>query len=138
MFDVFTEMSIKLVIALLLGALVGLEREWHKKPAGLRTHMLVSMGACLFTMVSVTSFDADPARIASGIVTGIGFIGAGSIIGSRARIRGLTTAATLWITAAIGLAIGASLYIPAVVGAVLVFLVLQLRRIEEEIEHDSK
>jgi putative Mg2+ transporter-C (MgtC) family protein len=124
------EMSLKLLIALLLGALVGLEREWRKKPAGLRTHMLVSMGACLFTLVSVTSFSADPARVASGIVTGIGFIGAGSIMASKMHVQGITTAATLWVVAAIGLAVAAELYIPALVAAVAVFFVLQLRWLE--------
>jgi putative Mg2+ transporter-C (MgtC) family protein len=128
------EMVIKLLIALALGALVGLEREWRRKPAGLRTHMLVSLGACLFTIVSVNSFGADPARIAAGIVTGIGFIGAGSVIGSRMHVKGLTTAATLWVVAAIGLAVGVEVYVPAFVTAALVFLVLQLRKLEEELE----
>ena len=134
MVDIITEMTLKLVIALLLGALEGLEREWRKKPAGLRTHMLVSMGACLFTLVSLTTFGADPARVAAGIVTGIGFIGAGSIIGSKVRVRGITTAATLWIVAAIGLSVGTGMYIPALIASVLVFLVLQLRKLEEELE----
>jgi putative Mg2+ transporter-C (MgtC) family protein len=75
----------------------------------------------------------DPARVASGIVTGIGFLGAGTIIASKVRVRGLTTAATLWVTAAVGLAVGAGVYIPAVITAVLVFLVLQMWRIEIEI-----
>jgi putative Mg2+ transporter-C (MgtC) family protein len=127
-------MALKLIIALLLGALVGLEREWKKKPAGLRTHMLVSMGACLFTLVSVSTFSADPARVASGIVTGIGFIGAGSIMASKMHVKGITTAATLWIVAAIGLAVGAGLYIPALISATLVFIVLQLRRLEGVLE----
>ncbi|MCD6495935.1 MAG: MgtC/SapB family protein [Candidatus Aenigmarchaeota archaeon] len=126
-------MILKLVIALGLGALVGLEREIHKKPAGLRTHMLVSMGACLFTIVSIDQFAIDPARVASGIVTGIGFLGAGTIIGSNMRVRGLTTAATLWVTAAVGLSVGAGLYIPAIMASVLVFLVLQMWRIEMDI-----
>lgn len=128
------EMSLKLLIALLLGALVGLEREWRKKPAGLRTHMLVSMGSCLFTLVSITSFNMDPARVAAGIVTGIGFIGAGSIMGSKMRVQGITTAATLWVVAAIGLAVAAELYFPALIAAVAVFLVLQLRWLEYTLE----
>lgn len=126
-------MTLKLVVSLGLGALIGLEREMGRKPAGLRTHMLVSMGACLFTIVSVGEFDMDPARVAAGIVTGIGFIGAGTIMGSKARIKGITTAATLWVTAGVGLAIGVGMYVPAIVGAVLVFLVLQMWRIEAEI-----
>ncbi len=116
-----------------LGALVGLEREMHRKPAGLRTHMLVSMGACLFTIVSIDQFAVDPARVASGIVTGIGFIGAGCVMASKVKVKGLTTAATLWVTAAVGLSIGAGLYIPAVITALLVFGVLQMWRLEQEI-----
>jgi putative Mg2+ transporter-C (MgtC) family protein len=131
-----TVIVLKLVVALLLGALVGLEREWKRKPAGLRTHMLVSMGACMFTVVSMTSFNTDPARVASGIVTGIGFIGAGSIIGSRGHIHGITTAATLWIVAAIGLAVGAEMYVLAFAASILVFIVLQLRRLEVYIEEE--
>ena len=126
-------MTLKLVISLGLGALVGLEREIGRKPAGLRTHMLVSMGACLFTIVSVDQFNMDPARVAAGIVTGIGFIGAGTIMGSKVRIKGITTAATLWVTAAVGLSIGVGMYVPAIIAAVLVFLVLQMWRIEMEI-----
>jgi putative Mg2+ transporter-C (MgtC) family protein len=126
-------MALKLVVSLGLGALVGLEREIGRKPAGLRTHMLVCMGACLFTIVSVGEFNMDPARVASGIVTGIGFIGAGTIMGSKVRIKGITTAATLWVTAAVGLSIGVGMYIPAVLASVLVFLVLQMWRIELEI-----
>ncbi len=124
-------MTLKLVVSLGLGAIVGLEREIGRKPAGLRTHMLVSMGACLFTIVSASYFDADPARVASGIVTGIGFIGAGTVMASKVRVRGITTAATLWVTAAIGLAVGVDLYIPAIIASVLVFAVLELRRVEE-------
>ena len=123
---------LKLIISIALGGLVGLERQIKRKPAGLRTHMLVSMGACLFTVVSL-EFGADPARVASGIVTGIGFIGAGTIMGSKFHVKGITTAATLWVTAAIGLAVGAEMYIPALLGAILVFIVLQMWRIEEEL-----
>ncbi|MBN1896294.1 MAG: MgtC/SapB family protein [Candidatus Aenigmarchaeota archaeon] len=133
MWEEYALMALQLVIALGLGALVGLEREIGRKPAGLRTHMLVSMGACLFTIVSVGQFDMDPARVASGIVTGIGFIGAGTIMGSKIRIKGITTAATLWVTAGVGLAVGAGMYVPAIIAAILVFLVLQMWRIELEI-----
>jgi len=134
MTDVVIEMVLKLIISLLLGALVGLEREWKRKPAGLRTHMLVSMGACLFTITSISGFSLDPARVAAGIVTGIGFIGAGTIMGARMHITGVTTAATLWIVAAIGLAIGAGMYIPAVAASIMVFLVLQLGKVERSLE----
>ena len=120
------EIILRLVISISLGALVGLEREMSHKSAGLRTHMIVSLGACLFTLISIYTFEMDSARVAAAIVTGIGFIGAGSIIASRGHLQGITTAASLWVVAAIGLAVGVGSYLLAVVAAVLVFLVLQL------------
>ncbi|MCK5628064.1 MgtC/SapB family protein [Candidatus Bathyarchaeota archaeon] len=117
------EILFGLILALVLGAIVGVEREITHKPAGLRTHMLVSLGSCLFTLVSV-AFAMDPARIAAGIVTGIGFIGAGTIIAAQDRVVGITTAASLWTTASIGLIIGVGDYLLAIVATVLVFLVL--------------
>ena len=89
------EILLGLILASVLGAIVGIEREVTFKPAGLRTHMLVCLGSCLFTIISV-GFDFDPARIASGIVTGIGFIGAGAIWAEKDKIRGITTASSLW------------------------------------------
>lgn len=129
----FTLMALKLVIALGLGGLVGLERQLTRKPAGLRTHMLVSLGACLFTVTSVQGFGVDPARVAAGIVTGIGFLGAGAIMSSGHHVRGITTAATLWVTAAIGLSVGVGMYITAVLASVLVFAVLKMWKLEEEL-----
>src|SRR3990172_5582894 len=85
----------QLLLAIALGALIGFERELKRRPAGLRTHMLVSLGATIFTVVSL-AFDIEPARVAAGIVAGIGFIGAGSIIAQRGHVRGITGAATLW------------------------------------------
>jgi len=127
------EMIIKLLLAVALGILVGTEREISHKPAGLRTHALVSLGACLFTMVSIYYFDADPARIAAGIVTGIGFVGAGSIIASKGHVQGITTAASLWCVAAIGMAIGVGAYVLATVSVVLIFIILWLKRAESKI-----
>jgi putative Mg2+ transporter-C (MgtC) family protein len=127
----FALMALKLVIALGLGGLVGLERQMDRKPAGLRTHMLVSLGACLFTVVSIQGFGMDTARVAAGIVTGIGFLGAGAIMSSGHHVRGITTAATLWVTAAIGLAVGVDMYITAVLTSVLVFAVLKMWKLEE-------
>ena len=98
------EMFLSLILAVALGAIVGVEREMTHKPAGLRTHMLVSLGACLFTMMS-TSFGAQPAQVAGGIVAGIGFIGAGTIWAEKDKVKGITTAASLWATAAIGLTV---------------------------------
>lgn len=123
------ESLLGLILAMMLGAIVGFEREITHKPAGLRTHMLVSLGSCLFTIVSLYEFSIDPARIAAGIVTGIGFIGAGTIIAEQDKIVGITTAASLWVTAAIGLTIGVGNYVLGVVATLLVFLVLSSRMI---------
>lgn len=128
-FDV--EALFQLLLATGLGALIGVERELMHKPAGLRTHMLVSLGAAMFAIVSLI-FDQDPARVASGIVTGIGFLGAGSIIALRGHVQGITTAATLWVAAGIGLAVGTGQYVLAIFGAVLVFGVLKIRSVEEK------
>ena len=125
------EMIARLLLAVVLGILVGMEREISHRPAGLRTHALVSLGACLFTIISIDYFDVDPARIAAGIVTGIGFIGAGSIIAEKGHVHGITTAASLWCVAAIGLAVGVGAYVLAVVSSALVFGVLWLRKAEK-------
>ena len=107
--------------ALLIGFLIGLEREISKKPAGLRTHMLVSLASALFTILSLSSAfgdgAVDPTRIASQIVIGIGFVGAGVIISSGGEVKGVTTAASLWITAAMGMAMGLGEYLLATVAA---------------------
>lgn len=122
------EQIIRLILAVILGLVIGFERERAHKPAGLRTHMLVCLGSCLFTIVSLR-FSLDPARIAAGIVAGIGFIGAGAIIAEREKIVGITTAASLWVTSAIGLALGIGDYILAVMAAVLTVLILFSRTI---------
>jgi putative Mg2+ transporter-C (MgtC) family protein len=127
------ESLVSLVLAMVFGAIVGFEREKAHKPAGLRTHMLVCLGSCLFTIVSL-DFSIDPARIASGIVTGIGFIGAGAIIAEQDKVVGITTAASLWVTAAIGLTIGVRNYVLAAVATLLVFLVLSSRMILKRIQ----
>jgi putative Mg2+ transporter-C (MgtC) family protein len=117
------ELFLGLLLASIFGAIVGIEREMTIKPAGLRTHMIVSLGSCLFTLISV-GFDFDPARIASGIVAGIGFIGAGAIWAEKDKIRGITTASSLWVTAAIGLAVGIGDYPLAIIVTGLVFMIL--------------
>jgi putative Mg2+ transporter-C (MgtC) family protein len=124
------ETIFQLLLAIGLGALIGFERQLRRRPAGLRTHMLVSLGATIFTVISL-SFDIEPSRIAAGIVTGIGFLGAGSIIAHKGHIRGITSAATLWIVAAIGLSVGVGEYVIAIISAVFVFVILQLGRIEK-------
>src|SRR2546425_8176694 len=105
---------LRLVIALVLGAVVGLERERQERAAGLRTVTMVSLGSCLFTIVGAYGFSqTDPSRVAAQIVTGIGFLGAGTIFLRKDLVRGLTTAATIWAVAAIGMAAGTAEYVIA-------------------------
>ena len=123
------QLALRLTLALSLGAIVGLERELQSQPAGFRTHAVVSLGAAIFTVVSGYAFNgigSDPTRIAAQVVSGIGFIGAGTIIQSRGGVRGLTTAASLWAVAGIGMASGAGLLGVAVSGTVLMLVVLWL------------
>lgn len=122
------EMVVRILLALVLGGAIGYQRERADKPAGMRTLILISVGSALFTVVSVFGFDADPARVAAGIVTGIGFLGAGSIMRRGDTVEGLTTASTIWIVAGIGLAAGSGLYLIAVVTAVVAVAVLMLPR----------
>jgi putative Mg2+ transporter-C (MgtC) family protein len=123
------EMILRVVVALILGGIIGYQRERADKPAGVRTLAMIATGAALITVVSVYGFGDDQARIAAGIVTGIGFLGAGSIIRrGEGLVEGLTTAATIWAAAGIGLAAGAGLYLIAAVTTVLVLLVLMLNR----------
>jgi putative Mg2+ transporter-C (MgtC) family protein len=128
------ELALRLTAGLGLGAIIGFERELHRQPAGFRTHSLVALGASLFAIISAYGFhgeSTDPTRIAAQIVSGIGFIGAGTILQYRGHIRGLTTAASLWAVAAVGMATGAGLYILAVTGTVLILVVLAvLDRVE--------
>ena len=134
------EALLRLALAAVLGGAIGIERELREREAGLRTHLLVSVGSALFTIVSAYGFHdfltsgqgvirADPTRIAAQIVTGIGFLGAGAIIRQGLSIRGLTTAATLWVVAAVGLAAGAGYYSGAVITTALVLFALYPLRI---------
>ena len=117
---------IRLVVATVLGGVIGLERELHDKPAGFRTIILICLGACVFTVVSqvVGGPDYDTTRIAAQIVTGIGFLGAGAIMRDRASVFGLTTAATIWAVAAIGMAVGFGKFGLATVGTVAILVAL--------------
>ena len=128
------EFALRLILAAGLGAVVGVEREMAHKPAGLRTHMLISLGAALFAVTSILNFgSSDVARVVANIVVGIGFVGAGSIIALRGHVQGITTAASLWTVAAIGFAAGMGNYIIAVFAAILVFIILQIRVVEKVI-----
>jgi putative Mg2+ transporter-C (MgtC) family protein len=126
-FDLHPQMLLRLVLAVVLGALVGYERERKGKPAGVRTHGMVCLGAALFTVVSVYGFGpgSDQSRVAAMIVSGIGFLGAGAVLHQRDGVHGLTTAASLWVTAAVGLAVGVGMAGMSVVTTALVFLLLR-------------
>ena len=134
------ESLLRLALAAVLGGVIGIERELRERQAGLRTHLLVALGSSLFTIVSAYGFHAfltsgasvvraDPTRIAAQIVTGIGFLGAGAIIRQGLSVRGLTTAATLWVVAAVGLAAGAGYYSAAVITTAIVLVALWPLRI---------
>lgn len=123
---------VPMLVSTLLGTVVGFERQVGRKPAGLRTHTLVCVGSTLFVLLtehSITAFggghNVDPTRIIHGVVTGVGFLGAGSIIRQQGFVHGLTTAASVWMVAAIGVAVGCRAYTLAITGAVLALVVLE-------------
>lgn len=118
-----------IVLAAMMSTLIGLDRERNQKSAGLRTHMLTGVAACLFTLLSLYAFpNADTSRVASNIVTGIGFLGAGIIIQRKRLAHDLTTAVSIWVTAAIGMAIGAGLWLIAVISTIVVWMILAVIR----------
>ena len=132
------EILLRLLLTLFLSGLIGFERQVHRREAGLRTHILLSLGSCLIMLTSLYVFDIykditriDPGRIAAGVITGIGFLGAGTIIRERERVRGLTTAASLWVVAGIGLAVGCGFIRPAIYTTVLALIVLFVFRFWE-------
>lgn len=136
-----SQVILRLVLSSALSGLLGLERQLHRRAAGLRTHILVSLGSTLIMLTSIYIFDiykdsasVDPSRIAAGVITGIGFLGAGTIIRYGEEVRGLTTAASLWVAAALGLAVGCGFYVAALTTTILVLLaLLLLRRIESKV-----
>ena len=143
------ELLVRLLLASVLGGIIGLEREVHGRPAGFRTHLLVSLGACLFCITSVEFYrifgdfsgmapvGVDPGRIAAQVVTGIGFLGAGAIIRERGAVRGLTTAACLWVAAALGIACGIGLYYLALCVTVIGLVsLLCLKQVEKRLRRD--
>ncbi|MTI84238.1 MAG: MgtC/SapB family protein [Firmicutes bacterium] len=133
------EIMLRILLSFFLGALVGIEREKRHKPAGVRTHALVSMGAGLFTVISAYGFaefagmphygNMDPARVAAQIVSGVGFIGAGLIFKNRDNVRGLTTAASIWMAAAIGTGVGAGMYAPVMASTALALIALKFNSV---------
>ncbi len=133
------EIAVRLLLAVFLGGLIGVERERISRPAGFRTHILVCVGSALMMLVSAYGFTgqigegylADPGRIAAGVVTGIGFLGAGTILQQRGSVRGLTTAATIWVVSGVGLAAGVGFYLGAILTTFFVLVsLLLLRRAE--------
>jgi putative Mg2+ transporter-C (MgtC) family protein len=130
-YDVF----LRLALAAALGGAIGLEREYRHKPAGLRTNMLIALGSALFSVMSVQlgSGAGSPDRIAAQVVTGIGFLGAGAILRSGENVHGLTTPATIWVNAAIGMAAGLGAYAVATVGAVITLVVLAFLPVMERL-----
>jgi putative Mg2+ transporter-C (MgtC) family protein len=132
------ELTLRLVVALLLGGAIGWERELQRMPAGFRTHALVSLGSAIFTLISAYAFvgpGSDPTRIAAQIVSGIGFLGGGAILHYGGTVRGLTTAASLWSVAAVGMAAGAGLFVVAAISAALVIISLEVfQRVERAVK----
>ncbi|MGB9638054.1 MAG: MgtC/SapB family protein [bacterium] len=138
--DLLKKFLLIIGVSILCGILMGLEREFKHKPAGLKTVTLVTLGSAIFTFISKYGFSgsvADPSRVASQIVNGIGFLGAGTIIRSGLKIKGLTTAATLWISASIGMVIGAEKIIEGIIGSVIVFFALVILRYLEKILYEN-
>ncbi len=142
------EIALRLFLAFLIGAVIGTERKFRHKPAGLRTHALVGLGAALFTIIGVYGFqefsgapyfltNMDPARIAAQIVVGVGFIGGGLIFREENQVSGLTTAASIWLTAGLGTGIGAGMYLTVLIAAVLGFIALRLNRIFKKLGFDE-
>jgi putative Mg2+ transporter-C (MgtC) family protein len=129
----------RLMLAALLGAMVGIEREWHHRTAGLRTNTLIALGSAAFTLISIQLVErdgrGDATRILSMIVSGIGFLGGGAILRRRSGIRGLTTAAAIWVNAAIGMAVGAGFFVLAISATLTTLLVLTvLKRFEDRMD----
>ncbi|MEP7307867.1 MAG: MgtC/SapB family protein [Acidobacteriota bacterium] len=121
-----TDPLLRLLLATVLGAAIGLEREYRQKPAGLRTNILIAVGSALFTLMSIqlAHGGGTPDRIASQIVTGVGFLGGGAILRSRTSVHGMTTAATIWVNAAIGMAAGAGEFVMAIAATAITLVVL--------------
>ena len=136
-------MVVRMLVAALVGGVIGYERRQAAKPAGIRTLSLVSLGACGFTLVSIYAFEGfgtgwDPARVAAQVATGVGFIGAGTMIRSGGIVRGLTTATGIWVAAALGMAAGAGMYVVAVAGAILTFSLMHFLPRRQDTDGDGE
>lgn len=141
------DIIVRLVLVTVLSGIIGVEREYHHKPAGLRTNVMVGLGSALFTIASIRAVDLfpeiasiDPTRIAAQIVTGIGFLGVGTILFEKDRttVIGLTTAATLWVVAGVGMAVGMGLYLEAIIATAMVFFTfLVLSRLVDMVRRKS-
>lgn len=131
-FQMYAEAAGKILLSAFLGGLFGLEREWRGREAGLRTNMMISIASCLFTYLGMEAFPfgegimRDPARVAAQIVSGVGFLGAGALLHHRNTVRGLTTAAAIWLVAAVGMAVGAGAYFSAIFTTFVALFVLVL------------
>ena len=130
-----SEMFLRLVLAFIAGGLIGLERELVHRPAGIRTHMLVCLGACIFGLMTNTILPNENARIVAGVATGIGFLGAGTIFKSKSDVHGLTTAASIWTTAAVGLGRAFGLYALAFISVILVLIILNLKVLTKKLSN---
>ena len=126
----YTEIFLRLVLSVVFGGLIGLEREIVHRPAGVRTHMLVCLGSALFVLITIDTLPNEAARIIAGVATGIGFLGAGTIFKAKDEVHGLTTAASIWAVSAVGLGIGLGYYLMMIIAVVLVLIVLQLNKLE--------
>jgi putative Mg2+ transporter-C (MgtC) family protein len=139
------ELFLRLVLSCILGGIIGYERQSRRKSAGLRTNVLVCLGSCLIMVMSVEMYqevegktNADPARLAAQVVSGIGFLGAGAIMKEGLSVTGLTTAACLWVVAGVGLAVGAGFYAGALISTALVFVTLgSLSRLDDWVDHEK-
>lgn len=134
----------KIALAALLGGIIGIEREWRGRPAGFRTNILIALGACLYTILSIEGFPLkgnaqDTARVAAQIVSGVGFLGAGALLQTRNKTKGMTTAATIWLVAAIGMGVGVGAYFLSIFTTLLTAAVLQLLLpVSKMVEHEGK
>ena len=126
----YTDLLLRLVFSVIAGGLIGLEREIVHRPAGIRTHMLVAFGSALFVLITLESSPEGADKIIAGIATGVGFLGAGTIFKSKNDVQGLTTAASIWAVAAVGLAVGLGYYLMTIISVILILIILHLNKLE--------